>query len=47
MRHSTADTFDDRDPSALESLIGITLTIASMAVSGSVCSGLITLALMA
>jgi len=46
MRHSTTETFDDHDPSMLESFLGITLTIASMAVSGSVCSGLISLALM-
>ena len=47
MRRSTTETFDDHDPSMLESLLGITMAIATMAVSGSVCSGLITLALMA
>jgi hypothetical protein len=46
MRRSTTESFDDRDPSALESFLGIAMTIATMAVSGSVCSGLITLALM-
>jgi hypothetical protein len=46
MRRSTSETFDDHDPSMLESFLGIMMAIASMAVSGSVCSSLITLALM-
>jgi len=44
-RRSITETFDDHDASALESLFGITMTIAGMALGGSICSGLITLAL--
>jgi hypothetical protein len=45
-RRSTTEAFDDHDASTLESLLRITMTIAGMALGGSVCSGLITLALM-
>ncbi len=46
MRHSTTEALDEHDESVLESFLGITMTITAMAVAGSLCSGLVTLALM-
>ena len=44
---SMTETFADySDGSALESFLGIAMTIASMAVGAGVCSGIVTLALM-
>jgi len=46
MRYSTSEIAREYQETALDSFLRISMTMAAMAVGGSVCSGLITLALM-
>jgi hypothetical protein len=46
MRHSNFEILDDPDPSLLQSGLGMVMTLATFSVAASVCSGILTLALM-
>ena len=46
MRRSTTETLDDPDPSLLQSCLGMVMTLATFSVAASVCSGVLTVALM-
>jgi hypothetical protein len=46
MRRTTTESLEDPGPSFLESCLGLVMSLAAFSVAASVCSGILTLALM-
>ena len=46
MRRSTTETLENPDPSLLGSCLGMVMTLATFSIAASVCSSILTLALM-